>query len=349
MNQPFKLQWIALAAMALTQSLAHAAIPGDLYTASASLGGITYRLVDLTPDDGETPWIQLNLGAGSGGQGGAFIPNGHVTDGFYLGYPASTSYSGGLFPAQPMSTQSADGMATAGANPDGLQLGVRASADDWHLNNQGYTAFMGNQSAAQAGDLAARARGGLGVDYVFDPVRQQIIVKVLDQGSTYDFTVSANTMVIAEATMGYQADIDHAAVAALGSDPRGMDVAISADSTLLLAWSHPLVDLNDSAWDSFQDAADAVSAANPFDYGMSSQSKIDGSGSKVVSVTLKNTTSNALQGSVALSLELYAALFVPTTETGGGGGVPSIPEPGTYLLMGLGLVGLAWARRRHQV
>jgi hypothetical protein len=28
--------------------------------------------------------------------------------------------------------------------------------------------------------------------------------------------------------------------------------------------------------------------------------------------------------------------------------VPVIPEPGTWALMGLGLVGLAWARKRHQ-
>lgn len=349
MNQPFKLQWIALAAMALTQSLAHAAGSSDLYQASASLGQITYRLVDLTPDDGQTPWIQINRGTGSGGQGGAFIPNGHETVGYYLGYGAPVAYTSGQFPNQPMSAQSADGMATAGASPEGLNVSIRASEDDW--SRYSWNNYMANQSAAQAGDFAAYARRYDGADYVYDPVKNQITLKVLDQGATYDFTVSANTMVIAEASMGYRADIDHAAVAALGSGPRDLELNVSANSTLLLAWSHPLVNLNDSVWGDYYAAQDAFYAANPYSEGEAHQMHIDGSGQTLVNAALTNTTSTAQQGSVYMNLELYGAIFMPDVvgPIGGGGGVPSIPEPSTYLLMGLGLVGLAWARRRHQV
>lgn len=48
---------------------------------------------------------------------------------------------------------------------------------------------------------------------------------------------------------------------------------------------------------------------------------------------------------------MYGWALVPDTESGGGGGggggIPAVPEPGTFILVGAGLVGLALLRRKQ--
>jgi hypothetical protein len=336
MNKSFKRQWVAVAALVMTQSLVHAADADTLFSASASLVGITYHLVDLTPNDGQTPWLQINQGAtGSGGQFGLLMANGR--EGAWQ--DGSSMWYAGAFPTTPVSIQSGDGITTAGATANSLDVGVGVTVSNWNrykVQRTGSLVDLSVSSRASTGDSASYNRTGYLYGYLPGSVTGTIKVVVSDTGVSNNFTVSANTRVVVDSTFHYQYDPNLQALAAL-SAPAAVDAF--ASSTLMLSWSHPLVDLNGSVWNSWSDVDAAVRAANPTAHGdgflqLSSGGSID----QTISAALDNTTAKALQGSWALQLDVRGSMSA---------GVAPIPEPGTYALMGLGLFGLAWARRRH--
>jgi hypothetical protein len=329
MSKSFKLQWIAAAALVMTQSLVHAADPANAISVSSALTGVTFKLIDLTPNDGQTPWIQINDGSAGNSWGG---------------YAPGFEWSG-LFPASTLSNQWAEATtnsltARVQATDDDLKRDALPSAQDPTQSSVDYF------SRVLTGNVTSAGRGRSIYDLDQDPLTGRTVITAHPAWifPQYDFTVSANTRVVVEGIFAYQVNVNGQALSPglQGALSNGSaQLTASANAEAQLSWSYPFVDLDQTSWATMDEAQAAIDAANPHDIVSSQAGLTDGSGSRPMSLTLDNDTSGALQGGFAMIVDAHATLTAPTAAL-------AVPEPGTYALMGLGLVGIGLATRRRR-
>lgn len=332
----FHVRWVALAALSLAQALAHASDAADVVTLNSSLSGFTFRLVDLTPDDGQTPWLKLNLGPGTGSWGG---------------YSSAGDWEG-LFPTTPVSNlDSRDQLGTAEGTSDSISGRSRASAED--LARFASTSFDNPQRStlsvygqAQTGNVVSGGRADL---YYVDPSSEGngFVIKTIYSDGGPDFTLSANTRLVVEGNFKYQVDVNRqAATPALQAalDDGSAQLTVESSAWVQLSWAKPLVDLDGTVWGTADEALAAMNAANPTTGFQDFQGPGAGSGSKAFSLSLDNNGSTSLEGTLFGLAKTRFELNAPTAALA----AAPVPEPGTYALMGLGMAAIGLATRRRQ-
>jgi hypothetical protein len=333
-------------ASTITPALAHA--EAVLFTGSASLAGLTLRLVDLTPDDGQTPWI--TFGQGTSPLMASLSPQGHADYSVQDGptYPAdgSTRYTGFL-PNAPVSAQSLDGLASAQANATGASVSTHATLSTMSAGapDDALAHLAVSSNAATRTPLSA-----FGYEVDADTGRTTVSASALEPGQSGNFTLSPHTRLVVEGSLSAQYTFSRSALSsdiqAALSDGSALVEGVAGVGLLLASANHEQ-SLDGTTWPSLDDAMAAVQAAT---HQSSASIFLDladadaASESQTFSLALDNDGAGDTAGFLGVALDASLELHVPKAL------VPStpspIPEPGVWALMGLGLLAMSLVRRR---
>lgn len=300
-------------------------------TASAQITALSYRLIDLNPNDGITPTVTFNNVT-------------HITANYNSDYfledslpivrDETASYIG-LVPETTLNTSLKGASGTASAQGYAVSASLLASETLAHADP--------SQRDYQGFGLSSDA--GLGVNPgMYD-----------DMGNPMSITLSANTALIVTGVANIKGQFDAEAFYAQAATLPGFrnlsmfpwDM-VGASVTLSLgtqsyeqdAYGNLIVTTSNSSSATLANSMDNAS----FDYTKELSAQFANLTDADANVTL-GIQANAhvhLMG----SLDFTEALPIdpnPPVIT------PSVPEPGTYLLMGLGLAGIGLARRRARL
>jgi hypothetical protein len=309
--------------------------------ATASFSQLGYRLIDLDPNDGVTPWVKLSDSATDQGyDGGAFaygqgLNSDYTDDGWPYHYNTYVSFAPAL-PTETVSIMSTDGTTSASISPTGVGSSAWLSAEHF--------------------DRSQPAFGGIGPTYLDvhsytgkgSPFFSQQNLTFIDagpQGILYDvrspddfasqlqyaeFELSANTAIVFEGSSTLDALVDLTAL------PEGATATAQASLQFEVFADQPLSGVGPFG------GLEAVEA-----FGYQSMSRfVDGAafnsedlGTQALGLTFRNTTGQSV--AAHLSYGTYTGARIE--------GLPVVPEPATDALMGLGMIGLmglARAKRR---
>lgn len=342
------------AACALSFNLASAqSMAEPLLSAQASLSSFAIRLVNLAPESGQAPWITyraLETPDGPIGMYGGLLASGISAPGLDNPSPnLQEDWYQGVLPLEAKTVTSLDGATTASANAIGAL--VRASVGAQDLSLDGYA--PGSKSA----DSYSTLQVGAFLDYVslvesIDAATGQVLTKNPSSNpfeGAINFTLSPHTQVVFEglAQVGVDAssqvdgswyvdqDIGGFRFKTLASSTSVLSVVRATPATPLQEGYPDLTSFYEAVQQSYQEQTDRLDLNWTIDSASNSQSL-----SRALRVTLSNDSDEAVDGVLKLQLYSTTMVFKP-------GATPAaIPEPSTYALMGLGLVGLVAAQRR---
>ncbi len=315
-----KLSALSVGVLALVASL-NSAQAVTLGSATASLTNLKVTLVDLDPSDGIAPSATF----GPGLLATFFQQNAVFADGI-------NQETGGLF--NPTAASGSDGKVSYELSATGITLSsVSDSADLPPADTRAV------RSVSLSSGVIYRNIGDPDPEASFPEMGR--------------FTLGANTgMVISgsadvSAAGPTSADVQAADIPALFNDSQ-VDM-----SKLLLSFSTSAVvdlfissalnadgdyegDLPNGTTGSFRRAASVNGVDSPED-----------SGSGSFALTLTNASAESLEAVVSFGMTASTRVFASASRVTVPE-VPAIPEPSTYLLMGLGLAGIGFARSRQQ-
>lgn len=340
-NRAFVRHVLVLACLSAGAAV-HAQSGADLATGSATLSNLTFSLVDLAPQSGQGTWIQFgqkNLEGGFDPVIGSVGVSGLIyrdAD----SYPVSSTGQGGLFegplPQQTYTLAALDGSGAVVVGPSGMSATMRLGANAFDQ------AIVVPGADRKSVEVFSNASFGDGLRY---PAVDQdfeagtyTIRPGYSQTLPVNFTLSAHTQLVMEA--------DASAIVGLGPDllylpwdnpDSAFNPTIGAGAQIALARGNPLFPfadvytswgaLNDDVLATYEWQQDSVFAQQTDDPATTTPI------SRRLRVTLTNNTDEALDGMAILTV----AASAQATQ--------AVPEPATYLLMGLGLVGIFWRRR----
>jgi hypothetical protein len=364
-----------LLGLALAGTAAHAA---DLASASASVSNLRYRLVDLDLNDGIAPSLTINDKLV-----GSAITNIKITpDGFDAGgNPYETHID--LNPADFGHDFSSPIFSSAGS----IELFSTQPGAKVTLGSTLSTSATANQASLVDATLHRKYQDvykSHGVDYTrgddIDRYFTRNYSEAINTLALYqdasittavangNLTLSANTLLVIEGTVAFSLYRDQAIGNAIKSALGVSDPAQTAEESFTDrsgAYARlALVAANEDG--SFQqDLQSVLGMGNNLvldQISLDNSEPMDLSDSRNFSLYLPNSTKGSITASLDIQLEartqLDAWLFHQTEVITWGdpvdgptlpdpGTTAPIPEPSTYALMGLGLVGLAWASRRQ--
>lgn len=311
----------AVLACALGASMAHAS---TVSSASSSITGLSYRLVDLDTTDGITPWVEFTNNAVVAATGFPWGNQIQSAAGTVFAPPSLTVTDNGLL-------ASANGLQTsaqlASSEIENAPLRDPATYNDWFAKFGLVQSAYGTDTDIELGtptpfpgefSLTLSANTALVIDGVFN-ITTQLDATQLAQGSVLQGIQNGEyTGTFVSGAIGY---VEFYSVEGLDAAPFLMlKDSAQAESWLTQTLGASGVESSTGTSDSFQQA---------------------------FSIQLSNATSGQYTGALKLfmgsqlSLSLQdTVVVVPEVPT-----VPSIPEPGTWGLMGLGLGLMAWRVR----
>lgn len=299
-------------------------------SASAQITGLAYRLVDLNPNDGIAPTITFNNAISTS----VNHTNYNVNDGNNSVYDYGAPYTG-LLPDTAINTSLKSESATA--TSQGFTASASASTDE---------AFAHIDPANRSQEsFSVRSDASLSVDPgQFDE----------NLNTPISITLSANTALYITGVANVKGQFDKDAfMAQAASMPGSHDAYIWAFDML---GANASLSLGTYAYE--YDAAGNV-IASTINSSLAQLTNAYGETNfdraRSLDVQFANLTSSDANVMLRIQTSAYANLegsldfrdviidpIPPVTP-------PSIPEPSTYLLMGLGLVGVGLARKRARV
>lgn len=306
----------------------HAAQASTLSSSSSSVTGLTYRLVDLDTTDGITPWIE-------------FTNNGMLAGtGFSWGNQIQSA-AGSVF-APPSLTLTDNGLLASAA---GLQTSAQL------LSSEAENAPLRDPSTYN-GSLI---KFGLVQSVYGTDVDIELGTPTPFPGE-FSLTLSANTALVVEGTFNIATQLN-ASQLAQGSVLQGIQnneyTASFVSGAIGYVELYSVEGLDAAPFLLLKDSAQAESWLTQTlgASGVESSMGTSESFQQAFSIQLSNTTSAQYNG--ALKLFLGSQLGIDLHDTVVVGPevpeVPSIPEPGTWALMGLGLGLMAWRVRANRV
>lgn len=305
--------------LGLTQAVAVHAAP-LVASSTASITGLSYRLVDLDLTDGITPWIQFNPGN---------TANLYAVTNPYIEYISFSEGDAGTLGNYSASLSSSDGAITALIAPetqlasvqvDSALMASNAVIDDTYDFKFSRTEFnYWTGSSYWTGNW----------DY--------------DTGERRGFTLSANTAVVFEGNYAFETSLDVGALkASIYSDAEGWGEVYIRSETDSLLQVQIFSDDHPEKWVKFEDSDTQInwlSSGNTD--ALFSASKTGDFSLRFENLSSTNVIANFSAG-LEMELQGSATAYSPFPST------PAIPEPSTSALMLLGLGVLSAAARRHK-
>jgi hypothetical protein len=310
-----------LAASLMMAACAQSGLAQTAALATGQMNGLAYHLIDLDPTDGIAPSVQFSV---SNGPSGAYSSFDLETRPFYA---ASFAYkpdvqknAGPLF---------GDSPAVSLSNAEGTQTASRSGTTYATSTATSYADL--NEPLAQprpAGSLLYYASSSVGNDYISGQPSQSI--------QLMQWSLSPHTKLVIDGMydMHVSSDIAQANGAAVtqyldrSTDPTHYSVLTLSSGTNLSMWLSP-DDLNMRS-SSFNKSISVSSTLR--NDGLPNLAGQADSSSGAFDVDMSNNGSSALTGTFLMSLSNYSSLSLTSWST--------VPEPGTWMLMGLGLAGL---------
>jgi hypothetical protein len=346
----------ALAAVcAMACQLASAqTVAQPLLSAQASVSNFAIRLVSLAPESGQTPWISyrdLETPDGPIGMYGALIASELNHPGLDVPGLNSQDYVyQGVLPAEAKTVTSLDGVSSAGGNATGAFARSSIRAQDLTLD--------GRAPDSRSADTYSTVRVGSLLDYFYlldsyDPTNGRALTKNSTSNpfeGFINFTLAPYTQVVFEGLAQVGVDVSNQVDASWYVDEGiggfRLNTSASAASVLSVARATPAEPLQDG----YPDLTGLFEAAEQgyqvqtdrldLDWSVAGAGKTE-TFNRTLRVALRNDSAEALDGVLMLNIYSSTYVFKP-------GAMPTaIPEPSTYALMGLGLVGLALVKRRQ--
>ena len=349
------LAWAALAGLLSVASVAQAQ---SAINASLSVNRISWQLVDLDPNDGVAPSITFTapdgLGAVAAADGVSRFVLASESANSGNTYPATQYIQANIGSAGPLSspfggsTQSVtslDNTVSGTLSTDGFGISALLTGQDLFTLREpvrpgvnGENLATGKDWVVSAGGYGGYGYGGgsrvspiYGVDgvttgYDFDPF-------ALPEWTPY-FTVSANTAVVFSGELAATASRDPSLLGEI--DP--LTTSFGAGGYAVFEVSRYQPKDGQASWLTLDDVRNAFDTETAYlDFELAAD-VLSASDQRAFSLRFANTSSESVNGLV----DMYASVGV------GAAGLAPIPEPSTYALMGLGLVGLLAVSRRRQ-
>lgn len=333
---------LVLAGLTVCASL-QAQAATELFTGSASLSNLNFSLIDLAPQSGQGTWIQFGRQNSEGGidrePGWGYITGLLSRDA--NGLPVSTAgqdvYFDGPVPQQSYSLTAADGSGTLNIGPSGITSTVRVGA------NALDSAVVVEGADRRSIEVANAAQ--FGSTFYTPNTRYDsetggyTLVDTTGPQQFSNFTLSAHTQLVfeADAVVAINPGLD---APYLPWEHPGADLELSGDVNvgIALARATPTRAFSDSYanWDDFINAVNVAYDWQDDSLGgmLNADPALMTPAARHLRVTLTNNGDVAMEGVLLMAVGAGAAM------------TQAVPEPGTYALMGLGLVGIFWRRRR---
>ena len=322
---------LALAAALCFGSSAQAAVDPLVAQASVTLSGLSFQLIDLTPGDGIAPSLTFQT------EGVIDSWNSVYDEASDSWLHSGPTYSNSLLPSTPVNYTSPDGLST-----------VTSTANSVTLQSQ----LPLSQILPPLNPPDGSGTG----DYVYNGIgsNTDLAVGAPYPGEYQSFTLGAGTGLVLRGTLSRHITLDSGAIQsameANGYDTWSLNGGGGGGATFMMA-------AQSSEWFDAEGnyTGGSLLQANQLEL-FDSRSMEHGAGldntmllldgAQAFEFTVVNFGDSDLTGLIALQLtvgsdvSLYAQRFSGIT--------PAIPEPSTYALMGLGLVGIAAVARRRR-
>lgn len=316
----------------------------DLFTGSASLSNLSFQVVDLAPQSGQTPWIQFGttdpFGEVVREPGWAYVTGLLSRDA--MGLPVSSGGSDAFFegplPSQSFLLTASDGSGSVGVGPSGFTSTIRLGAN---ALDQAIVVPDAGHKAIEANNLATFGPPSLSPPGMsFDGVTGQVTLYDTEGPRQIgNFSLSAHTQLVVEADVTAEINQGTDAPFLPWAHPgSGLDLYGASGGMIGLARTTPLHPFADSyaSYGEFELALNAIYEwqQDSVVIELNEDPSLMAPTTRRLKVTLTNNGDEAMDGLFFMGLGTTAVL----TQS-------MVPEPGTYMLMGLGLVGIFWRRR----